>query len=75
MTHVCKNCKTEFEAWNREVECDVCDDGDEEVEAEFGEGYHYRTCRSCKGAGVRKVLESRFCDEGCVEDYYSAQFN
>jgi len=36
--HKCINCGNVFTEYEEEIDCMNCEDGDEEVEAEFGEG-------------------------------------
>ena len=70
----CLNCKAEFEPYVIEIDCPYCEDGDEEVEEEFGEGSHYRKCISCNGTGIDDFLQDNFCCEDCLEVYQDSQY-
>lgn len=65
----CLSCLQEFDTWFQEFECPHCEDGDEEVENEFGEGSFYRSCRECNGTGVLDEYQTHLCSEECIEDY------
>ena len=69
----CKQCKKPIIEWSHEVDCFHCDEGTEEREAEFGEGYYFAKCRFCNGKGVTEVKVDDFCSDECITDYLNDQ--
>lgn len=62
---ICKGCNGKFKSYIDQYDCQNCDDGDQEVDNEFGEGSYYRRCRYCKGLGVIEYVQEDFCCEEC----------
>ena len=69
----CKVCKTEFEPWEAEFDCNNCDEfGQEErwYDWSFGEP-DIITCQDCGGKGLTTIMEHSFCCEDCRNEYFN----
>lgn len=70
--HICHVCKSEFEAWDAEFECNNCDEyGQEErwYDWSFGEP-DLINCTTCKGEKYYTTKETGFCSDDCREQYF-----